>query len=62
MGPDFHTLSICTIKYSITALEGGGNICVALTDAAGEIADAIFVMAFLAVTDVTGGGNNHSRR
>jgi hypothetical protein len=23
MGPDFHTLSICTIKYSITALEGG---------------------------------------
>ncbi|HBE87404.1 MAG TPA: hypothetical protein DDW53_21725 [Lachnoclostridium sp.] len=59
MEPDFHILSIGTIKYSITLLRREGNICVALTGAAGEIADAIFVIAFLDVTDVTGGGNNH---
>ncbi|WP_313580658.1 hypothetical protein [Lacrimispora sp.] len=52
-------MSIDTIKYSITLLRREGNICVALTGAAVEIADAIFVIAFLDVTDVTGGGNNH---
>ncbi|WP_100043668.1 hypothetical protein [Lacrimispora sphenoides] len=59
MEPDFHILSIDAIKYSITLLRREGNICVALTGDAVEIADAIFVIAFLDVTDVTGGGNNH---